>query len=157
SFEVPLRSGPRHCGQSAATEKTPRTAATRSNHRVFILHLTEESLSDQRPGPRTGGRKGDYTAWAADKRLAIVEIAAPVRLPLAAEVGSRHSWHRRRRPQPNDPAPKAPRSPRMRTALYVLAGLFLTARPLPAAKPAAWTIDDIILAESIHDIQVSPD
>jgi dipeptidyl aminopeptidase/acylaminoacyl peptidase len=41
--------------------------------------------------------------------------------------------------------------------LFVLAGLILTARPLPAAKPAAWTIDDIIRVESIADIQMSPD
>ncbi len=32
----------------------------------------------------------------------------------------------------------------------------LCASPLVAAKPA-WTIDDVILAESIHDIQVSAD
>src|SRR5690242_1518548 len=45
----------------------------------------------------------------------------------------------------------------MRAPLLVLTSLILTARPLPAAKLAAWTIDDIIQAESIADIQVSPD
>ncbi len=45
----------------------------------------------------------------------------------------------------------------MRSAVCVLAGLFLSACPLTAAKPTAWTIDDVVLTESIRDIQVSPD
>jgi len=44
----------------------------------------------------------------------------------------------------------------MRTAIHALVFLLICTSPLAAAKPA-WDIDDVILAESIRDIQVSPD
>jgi dipeptidyl aminopeptidase/acylaminoacyl peptidase len=44
----------------------------------------------------------------------------------------------------------------MKTAIYALAILILCISPLAAAKPA-WDIDDLLLAESIRDIHVSPD
>jgi dipeptidyl aminopeptidase/acylaminoacyl peptidase len=45
----------------------------------------------------------------------------------------------------------------MRFVVCALAGLLLGTSPLLAAQPATWAIDDVILAESIHDVQVSPD
>jgi dipeptidyl aminopeptidase/acylaminoacyl peptidase len=45
----------------------------------------------------------------------------------------------------------------MRPTLFALGALVLSACPLVAAKPASWTIDEVILAESLHDIQLSPD
>jgi dipeptidyl aminopeptidase/acylaminoacyl peptidase len=45
----------------------------------------------------------------------------------------------------------------MRPALSVLAGLFLLPCPFVTAKPAAWTVEDVIFTESIRDIQLSPD
>lgn len=44
----------------------------------------------------------------------------------------------------------------MRTAVHALVVLLLCTCPLRAAKPA-WTPDDVILAESLRDVQVSPD
>ncbi|HEY7313991.1 MAG TPA: prolyl oligopeptidase family serine peptidase [Gemmataceae bacterium] len=45
----------------------------------------------------------------------------------------------------------------MRHAAAALAGLFLFPCLLLAAKPAAWTVEDVVFAEAIHDIQLSPD
>jgi dipeptidyl aminopeptidase/acylaminoacyl peptidase len=45
----------------------------------------------------------------------------------------------------------------MRHAASAFAGLFLFPCALLAAKPAAWTVEDVVFAEAIHDIQVSPD
>jgi dipeptidyl aminopeptidase/acylaminoacyl peptidase len=44
----------------------------------------------------------------------------------------------------------------MRTTIYALVFLFICTPPLAATKPT-WEIDDVILTESIQDIQVSPD
>ncbi|MGH7223694.1 MAG: hypothetical protein ACRELF_10735, partial [Gemmataceae bacterium] len=44
----------------------------------------------------------------------------------------------------------------MRIAVHALVVLFVCTNPLAAAKPA-WTIDDVILAESLRGLQVSPD
>jgi dipeptidyl aminopeptidase/acylaminoacyl peptidase len=44
----------------------------------------------------------------------------------------------------------------MRTAVHALVFLAVYTSPLAAAKPS-WDLDDVILAESIRDIQVSPD
>lgn len=44
----------------------------------------------------------------------------------------------------------------MKIAIHALVYLIICISPLAAAKPA-WNIDDVILTESIRDIQVSPD
>ncbi|HTU18357.1 MAG TPA: prolyl oligopeptidase family serine peptidase [Gemmataceae bacterium] len=44
----------------------------------------------------------------------------------------------------------------MRTAVHAVVVLLVCTGPLAAAKPA-WTLDDVILAETLRDVQVSPD
>jgi dipeptidyl aminopeptidase/acylaminoacyl peptidase len=45
----------------------------------------------------------------------------------------------------------------MRPAAFALAGLLFLSGPLLAAERRAWTVEDVVLAESIRDLQLSPD